>query len=60
MNGARRVLPAVLGTVACVMLGLVLQSEQPAFAGDPWWESDYDQALAKAKETGKPILLEFR
>ena len=32
----------------------------PVHAAESWWLSDYREALRTAKQTGKPIFVEFR
>lgn len=50
-----------LVAVALALLGPLAAQAASAQDDDRLeWLADYDEALALAKETGKPILLEFR
>jgi hypothetical protein len=48
-----------LGAVLACLAGSIIGSAQAQEEGI-FWYGDYHQALQKAKETGKPIFLEFR
>ena len=51
---------------AGLLVGLSVPGHPTAAAGQPFeddtleWLDDYQQALALAKETGRPLLVEFR
>ena len=47
------------GPWRAALIGLVAMSPAPAKEAVVWIES-YDEALAEARKTGKPIFLEFR
>jgi len=50
-----------LGAVVLVSLGSFVANTASAQNDETLeWLADYDEALALAKETGKPIFLEFR
>lgn len=57
---------APLLAAAGLLVGLSASGHSPAAAGQPFeddtleWLDNYQQALAQAKETGRPLLVEFR
>ena len=57
---------APLLAAAGLLVGLSIPGHSPAAAGQPVeddtleWLGDYQEALALAKETGRPLLVEFR
>ena len=54
----KKQLPALLFRLACVaaFLGVALPAQDDSI----YWYSDYREALRQAKQTQKPIFLEFR
>jgi|GEM_PF-1615439 len=57
---------APLLAAAGLLVGLSASGHSPAAAGQPFeddtleWLGNYEEALALAKETGRPLLVEFR
>ena len=57
---------APLLAAAGLFVGLSIPGHSPAAAGQPFeddtleWLGNYQEALALAKETGRPLLVEFR
>ena len=64
-NPVRRSGVLLLAT-AGLFVGLGIPGDSSAAAGQPFeddtlgWLDNYEQALALAKETGRPLLVEFR
>lgn len=53
-------LPAHKSTLARCVFGLTAFLSAAAFSQDIDWIDNYPEALAQAKQSGKPILLTFR
>ena len=57
---------AALLAAAGLFIGLSIPGHSPAAAGQPFeddtleWLGNYQEALALAKATGRPLLVEFR
>jgi protein disulfide-isomerase len=45
--------------VTFILIGLIVMSASNLFAGDPLWLENIDKAKAEAKDTNKPMLLNF-
>lgn len=48
-----------IATTTTIVLTLAIALAAPAHGDGIAWEKDYASALAKAKETGKPLLVYF-
>ena len=59
-RGAASSLRRVLAALVCLSVPVGVAGEQPADDDTLVWFDDYQQALAQAKETGRPLLVEFR
>ncbi len=58
---ARTFGPAAVGLVVLLILGAAAAAiAQPAPGDTLDWLDDYQEALARARETGQPLLVEFR
>lgn len=59
-TAARGVVAALLATGLSVVGAAEVAAAQPAADDTLEWLDDYEEALARARATGQPLLVEFR